>query len=228
MDRTESPIFRVRWEALRDAFGSPFWRGPWDALVGELSAEGSAPAALRAGLGNARFLTETASHLAQLASNVEVGMLTTELLAATRPSLEAEIVSVSGDVATVRGRAAPSDPVAVAAALAELVPREVAMRASPYSVHGDRFQHSIDQVYIRENQMDAFTGFAHEALLRWLPLSPIAATGPVAVRAGGRAAPIGAGGRFEVTVPIAAGQTEIVVIATDAAGFRTGLRLALA
>jgi hypothetical protein len=92
-------------------------------------------------------------------------------------------------------------------------------------VHGDRFQHSIDQVYVRENQMDAFTGFAHEALLGWLPLSPIAATGPVAVRAGGRAAPLDAGGRFEVTVPLASGQTEIVVIATDAAGFQTGLRL---
>jgi beta-N-acetylglucosaminidase-like protein len=228
MDRTESPVFGARWEALRDAFGSPFWPGPWSALSSELEAEGSAPAALRAGLGNERFLIETANHLAQLARNVEVGLLAAELLATIRPHLEAVIVSVSGNVATVRGRAAQSDPAAAAVALAALVPREVAMRGSPYSVHGDRFQHSIDQVYLRENQMDAFTGFAHEALLAWLPLSPIAATGPVAVRAGGRTAPLGGDGRFEVTVPITPGQTEVVVIATDAAGFRTGVRLALA
>ena len=225
MDRTESPVFRARWEALRDVFGGAFWPDAWDALVAELEAEGDAPAKIRAGLGNGRFVEETKNHLATLARNVDVGLRAANLIAAMRPHLEAEIVSSGGGSALVRGTVKRPDAFGVVSVLVGLVPAEVLMRASPYSVHGDRFQHSIDAVYVRENQMDAFTGFVHEALVAWLPKMPMSTTGSVTATIDGVPVTVDGAGAFETTVPIAAGQTHVVVIATDGAGLRTGIRL---
>jgi hyaluronoglucosaminidase len=224
MDRTEAPEFRARWQALRDAFEDPFWPEPWAALVDELEGEGAAPGVLRATLGNPAFVHETKHHLATLERNVRAGLLGTGLLASVRPALEAEIVSTSSGSVTVAGRAHPPDLATMMNAFGSFVPAEILMRASPYSVHGDRFQHSIDAVYVRENQMDAFTAFVHEALLAWLPAAPIAVSGPVTVTVNGAPAPLDDTGEFALTVPASA---EVVVIATDAAGLETGVRLAL-
>jgi hyaluronoglucosaminidase len=222
-DRTEAPEFRARWEAVRDNFGDAFWPEPWAALVSELSDEGDAPDLLRAGLGNARFIEETVNHLATLERNVAAGLRAAELLASLRPALDAEIVPATAGYVTVSGRAAPPQLLEVLGALAGLVPEETLMRASPYSVHGDRFQHSIDAVYVRENQMDAFTGFVHEEFLAWLPAGVMAVGGPVAVTVDGVPAVLDDGGRFSVTVPAPSGV--VTVIATDAGGMRTGVRL---
>lgn len=222
LDRTESPEFRARWEALRDAFGDPFWREQWSALVEELIDEGGSPGALHASLGNPRFIDETKNHLRTLRRNVRAGLLAADLLASMRPAVVAEIVSVAGGSVTIAGRATPPELATVMSTLLALLPQEVLMRASPYSVHGDRFQHSINQVYIRENQMDAFTGYVHEAFLGWLPAAPFATTGAVAVDVNGVPAYPAPDGRFSVTVPAAA---EIIVTATDVAGFQTAVRL---
>jgi hyaluronoglucosaminidase len=227
MDRTESPVFRARWEALRDSFGSTFWPEPWDALVAELNDEGAAPDLLRLGLNNDRFIEETAHHLATLEQNVAAGLRATELLAAIRPALEAHVVAVGEGSATVAGRATRPDLLAAVQALTRLLPAETLMSASPYSVHGDRFQHSFDHVYVRENQMDAFTGFVHEAFAGWLPAAPKATTGAVTVTVNGIVVPLDETGAFEVTVPIEASQTEIDAIASDGAGIQTGIRLPL-
>lgn len=222
MDRTESPEFRARREAVRDAFEDAFWPEPWKALVGELNDEGAAPDAIRAALGNPVFVEETKHHLATLARNVRAGLMAAELLAAIRPALDVEIVSTSAESVTVAGRATPPDLSTMMTAFAGLLPAEALMRASPYSVHGDRFQHSIDAVYVRENQMDAFTGFVHEALITWLPVAPIAISGPVTVTVNGTPATLDETGAFALTVPATA---EVAVIAADAAGLQTGVRL---
>lgn len=224
LDRTESPLFRARWEALQDGFGEAFWREPWAALVAELNDEGAAPETLRASLGNPRFIAETTHHLATLERNVGVGLLASDLLAAMRPSLTATIVSSTGPEVTVAGTAKAPGAATLLTTLVALLPQEVQMRASPYSVHGDRFQHSISEVYIRENQMDAFTGFVHEALLAWLPSATMALTGVVRVTVNGVPASLGTDGAFSITVPAAA---VFVVIATDAGGGRTGMTLSL-
>jgi hyaluronoglucosaminidase len=220
VDRTESPEFHVRWEALRAGFGEPFWPEPWSALVDELKDEGAAPGVLRSALGNSRFVHEAKHHLATLRRNVTAGLLASDLLAAIRPSVQATIASASEGSVTVAGSASPPDFPTVMSALLALLPQEALMRASPYSVHGDRFQHSINKAYIAENQMDAFTGFVHDAFLTWLPSAPFAMSGPVAVTVNGLPAYPAPDGRFTVTVPAAA---ELIVLAVDAAGFQTGL-----
>jgi hyaluronoglucosaminidase len=227
LDRTESPVFRARWQAWRDALGAGFWPEARAALDQELRAEASAPARLASGLGNPGFMAETAHHLRTLARNVRAGMLASEVLAAIRPGLRAEVASSGPSTATVTGVVTPPDLGVVAVALARLAPAEVLMRASPYSVHGDRFEHSIDRVYVRQNQMDAFVDFVHTAVLSWLPAASFATTRGVSVTVNGHPAVVDAGGRFAVTVPLAPGQQEIIVVATDGAGLRTGVRLAL-
>ncbi|MGH7858144.1 MAG: beta-N-acetylglucosaminidase domain-containing protein, partial [Candidatus Binatia bacterium] len=64
-DRTESPVFVDRWRALREAFGTPFWQGPWNALHEEIAREGAVPDALYGDFPNTIFLFETRNHLAQ-------------------------------------------------------------------------------------------------------------------------------------------------------------------
>ncbi|MGH2795289.1 MAG: beta-N-acetylglucosaminidase domain-containing protein [Actinomycetota bacterium] len=221
VDREESTAFRIAWQTLRDAYPGAFWPEPWAALEAELREEAAAPDALAAGLGDPRFLVETANHLATLERNVSAGLLGADVLAAMRPRLEAALSEGPGGAVTVSGTAAPPDLGDVLASLAAFLPEEILMRTSPYSVHGDRFQHSIDTVYIRENQMDAFTGFVHEAILAWLPASPIAVSGPVTVSVNGTAVELAADGTFAVTLP--AGTIE--VIAVDAASGQTGFRL---
>ena len=221
LDREESTAFRVAWQSLRDAYEGAFWTEAWAVLGAELDDEAAAPAVLAASLGNPRFLEETQNHLATLERNVAVGHLAADLLASLRPRLEARIVEAADGTITVAGSAMPPDIGTALGTLAMLAPAEALMRVSPYSVHGDRFQHSIDSVYVRENQMDAFTGFVHEAFLGWLPSAPVAVSGPVRVTVNGASVTFGADGSFSTTVPAGV----VVVIATDAAGSQTGIRL---
>lgn len=222
LDREEATAFRIAWESLRDAFDGAFWPEPWAALVAELEDEAAAPGALAESLGNPRFLVETRNHVATLQRNVAVGRLAADVLASLRPGLEARIVAAEGTTITVAGIATPPVLGKALGALAVLAPEEIVMRASPYSVHGDRFQHSIDTVYIRENQMDAFTGYVHEAFLAWLPSAPVAVSGPVSVTVNGVPVQLDEHGAFSLAIP---SSTAVLVIAADAAGLQTGVRL---
>lgn len=222
-DRTESPVFVELWTAFREAFPGAFWKESWIALVAELAAESNAAPALRTGgLPNAKFFEETRNHLAQLEQNARVGLLAAEMLAAQRPGLYvAPLESGSPGTARLRGAAFPVDPVEVLRLLAELEPEEVEMRLSPYSVHGDRFQHDLGAVYVGENRMDDFVDFAHQVTAQWLPTSAVAARGPLTVTVNGSSVPVGVDGSFEAEVPTNA---MVVVVVTDAAGYRTGER----
>lgn len=228
LDRTEAPVFEARWKALAGEFASAFWLAPWRALVEELAREATAPGALRADFANRKFLEETRSHLDQLEENARVGALGAELLAAERPRLEVRSLerTPSGTVRVV-GSTAPADLLRAATLLADLAPLEVLMRTSPYSVHGDRLQHDIANVYVGENRMDDFTHFVHAQTLTWLPLAPLAALGPLAVTVDGQPATLGADGSFSAEITPPAGATEITVVVVDAASFATGERLAL-
>jgi hyaluronoglucosaminidase len=222
VDREESTAFRLAWQSLRHAYGDAFWTDEWATLHAELSDEGAAPAILTQDLANPRFLIETENHLATLERNVEAGLLGAEVLAAMRPGLQATRADNPDGTVTIAGSATPPDLATFAGSLTAFLPAEILMRATPYSVHGDRFQHSINKAYIRENQMDAFTGFVHEAVLGWLPSAPSAMTGPVSVTVGGSTVVLDGDGTFSVTLPSTA---VVEVIATDAAGLRTGVRL---
>ena len=221
MDRKESPTFVARWKAFSEAFATPFWRDSWTALMQELSAEAdAAPALVGLQLPNAQFLYETRYHLAQLVENTHVGVLAAETLAAERPRLTvAAVTSPSPATLHVEGSVAPVDPLFVAATLAERVPFEAEMRTSPYSVHGDRLQHDFSTVYVLQNKMDDFANFAHQATALWMPTAALAAAGPLTVTVNDVAAPVAVDGSFAADVPAAA---SVVVIATDAAGNRTG------
>jgi hyaluronoglucosaminidase len=223
MDRTESPVFRARWEALRAALAGPFWPEARDALVTELRAEAAAAPTLRARFRDSGFLVESRNHLALLERSASVGLRATQLLAGLRPGLDARIAAVTNGSVTVRGHVSHADPVAAAALLAGFVPLEATMRTSPYSVYGDRFQTTINTVYVLQNQMDAFANYAHRAFIAWLPSAPRAATGPISVRVNGVAIAVDGSGNFAVT--LATGGETVRVVATDAAGFQTGALL---
>lgn len=222
LDREESTAFRIAWQSLREAYDGAFWPEPWAALAAELEDERAAPATLAVMLGNPRFLQETRNHRATLERNVTAGMFGAQVLAAMRPRLDASLSEGPDGAVIASGSAAPPDLGGVIDSLAAFLPAETLMRATPYSVHGDRFQHSIDTVYVRENQMDAFTGFVHEAILAWLPAGPMAVSGPVTVTVNGTPVAVAADGSFSVTVPAV---STIEVVATDAAGLSTGMRL---
>jgi hyaluronoglucosaminidase len=225
MDRTESPRFVQRATAFRDAFVTPFWKDSWQELVAELAAEAAAAPTLRAtGLPNEQFLYETRHHLAALERNVTVGKVAADVLAAERPSLVLTPISAaSPSTLVVAGTVAPADAVLVARILAELLPLEAEMRTSPYSVHGDRLQHDFANLYLLENRMDDFVGFADQQTVTWLPLAPLAAAGPLAVTVNGIPATVASDGRFRAEVPVA---SVVTVIVSDSAGNRTGERLA--
>jgi hypothetical protein len=129
----------------------------------------------------------------------------------------------SPDTLAVAGEVAPPDPLLVARAFAELLPLEAEMRTSPYSVHGDRLQHDFANVYLLENRMDEFASFADHTTAAWLPLAPLAATGPLTVSVNGIPAAVASDGSFRAAVPVA---PLVTVIVTDAAGNSTGERLA--
>lgn len=219
MDRTESPLFVARWQALAAAYAGARWTGPWRALVAELGAEGEAPSVLRAGFANAGFLAETANHLVELERNVEAGLLGAEMLAAERPSLA--ITSVAGaGVGWVRvaGVARPPDPVLAASLAASLAPLEAARRTSPYGVHGDRLAQDLGHIYVNENRMDAFLGFVHQTSAGWLPAAAVAARGPLSLTVNGAPVEVAADGSFDA---VAAAAAPIEIVVADAAGGRT-------
>lgn len=223
MDRTESPVFVERWAAFRDGSSDAFWKDSWSALVAELAAESNAAPALRGlGLPNEKFLEEARNHLLQLEQNTRAGLLAAEMLAAQRPRLHiAPLEPASSGMMRVRGTALRVDPVEVARLLAELGPVEAEMRASPYSVHGDRVQQDFGTVYAGENRMDDFLDYAHQMTAQWLPTSLLAARGPLTVTVNGVAVPVGSDGAFETEIPASAA---VEVVVTDAAENRTGER----
>ena len=224
MDRTESPIFVARWQALAAAYPGAFWKEAWSALVTELEAEGAAGPALRAGFSNTGFLDETRNHLAELDRNVTAGMLGAEMLAAERPSLAiVKVEDAGGGMVRVTGSVRPADPLLVASLDLELDPVEVERRSSPYSVHGDRLQQDLADLYVNENRMDAFLDFVHLTSAVWAPLAPLAARGPLSVTVNGVPAAIAADGSFNGLAPTSA---VIEVVATDAVGGRTAERSA--
>lgn len=225
MDRTESPVFVGRWTAFREGFSSAFWKDSWSALVAELAAESNAAPTLRGlGLPNEKFLQETLNHLLQLEQNARSGLLAAEMLVAQRPRLHvAPLEATSSGMVRVRGAAFSVDPVEVARLLTELGPAEAEMRVSPYSVHGDRFQHDIGTVYVGENRMDDFLDYAHQMTAQWLPTSALAARGPLMVTVNGSPVPVRSDGSFEAEVP---SSPTIEVVVTDAAGYGTGERRA--
>jgi hyaluronoglucosaminidase len=225
MDRSESVEFVARSTAFRDAFPTPFWQEPWGELMNELAAEGAAaPTLIAKGLPDAKFLYETRYHLAELERNAAAGQLAANLLAAERPKVRVTFVSApSPTLLRVEGSVAPADPAFAARTLTELAPLEAERRSSPYSVHGDRLQHDFSDVYLLENRMDDFVNFAAETTTSWLPLAPLAASGPLTVTVNDVPATVASDGSFQVDVPTA---PLLTVIVTDAAGNRTGERVA--
>jgi hyaluronoglucosaminidase len=223
MDRTESPVFVARWHTLGATYPGAFWKEAWSALVTELDAEGAAGPALRAAFSNSGFLAETRNHLAELDRNVTAGMLGAEMLAAERPSLAiVKVEDAGGGMVRVTGSVRPADPLLVASLDAELDPLEIERRSSPYSVHGDRLQQDLANVYVNENRMDAFLGFVHLTSAAWAPLAPLAARGPLSVTVNGVPAAVAADGSFNGVAPTSG---SIEVVATDAAGGSTGERV---
>ncbi len=222
LDRTESPLFVNRWTTFRDAFSTPLWMDAWAALETELGTEAAAPAVLRSSFANAEFLDEARNQLAALADAASAGLLATDMLSAERPAiLDARAIagSTSGTV-TVRGMAAPSDPLLAVRLEVELLALEALVRTNPYGVYGDRFAQDLANVYIAENRMDDYLSFAHEATAQWLLTALLASEGPLTVTVNdGAATPVGSDGTFEVTGPAA---STVNVVVTDAAGFRTG------
>ena len=224
MDRQESIELVARATDFREAFSTPFWREPWQALSSELAVEGAAAPTLRAAsLPNAQFVQETRYHLAELEQNVAAGELAARALAAERPDVQVTSVSApSPATLRIEGIVTPPDPAFVARTLGELAPLEAERRSSPYSVHGDRLQHDFSNVYVLENRMDDFVNFAIATTAAWLPVAPVAAAAPIAVTVNDVAATVGSDGSFRADVPAA---TLITVVATDGAGNRTGERV---
>ena len=224
LDRTESPVFVKLSADFLAAFATAFWSESWDALATELERERDAPGVLRSDLGNGRFLDEARHHLGQLVENASVGLLAVDLLAAERPSVSVRSVVRNTDGSVeLTGSAVPVDLARFAGVLAKLTPRAAAMRMSPYSVHGDRFQQDLGTAYVGENRMDDFLDAAAATTAAWLPLAPRAATGALRVTVDDVAVPVSSDGSFRATIGTP-GPT-IAVVVTDAAGFATGIRV---
>lgn len=227
-DRTEAPVFVARRDAFIAAFSQPSWGSAWSALVGELRAEQDGGRSLQAlKLPSPEFIEETANHLATLELNTQAGLLAAEMLRAQRPDVSDVILDRRGSTALVRGRVSRASPTTALAAQSDLARVEVLVRASPFVVHGDRvispFEVAVggQDPFVLQNRMDQFLDWAHEATNAWLPVSGLAAAGPLQVTANGVPASVKVDGTFAATVTLKPGQKDIELIVTDAAGYKT-------
>lgn len=230
LDRTEAPVFVARRDALVAAFPQPHWEAAWSALVEELRAERDSGSTLRTNqLPSPAFVEESANHLDTLELNTAAGMLAAQMLKPQRPRFESVTVERHARTARVSGRALPADPAKVAARQAELEPFEASARSSPFSVHGDRADPveaalGLGEVILLENRIDQFLDWVHQTTDAWLPLSALAAAGPLKVTVNGVPVAVAGNGSFSTETTLVPGQKTIELVVTDAAGFRTARR----
>jgi hypothetical protein len=213
LDRTESPVFVALRDALLDA--GPFWLPARDVLNAELAREEGAEQELREAL--PAFAEEADGFLAALTANARAARAAVDLLVAQRPVLEASLVD-----GRVAGRASPPS---FMDAIVRFVGLQLAHQQALSrweQMHGDRLAHDLATVYVDENRVDAFVRDAARRTGAWLPAAPVASSG-VTVTVDGEPVTLDADGRFTTDAPSA----PVEVIATDAAGGTTGLRLAL-
>ena len=222
LNRTESPIFTARAQALLDALeAGPFWTEAFDALQAEATREADAAALVRT-----RFpalAAQVGRFLDRLHQNASVIGLGAELLAAQRPTLH-----VSREGRVISGCAAPPSATTASRAAVELSGAHAATAASTADVHGDRATPALDNpttffgVYAGENRVDAFHAAVTDRFARWLTTA-VPASSSVTLTVNDQ--PVTADGNGCFTFSSATPKSMVTVVATDGAGERTGRRL---
>jgi hypothetical protein len=219
----EAPTFVARSQAYLTAYqAGGGWPGPREALDRELGIVRDAGPTLARHPHLSYFVTEAAPFLTNARTAAQTGLDGSALLTAERPSLA--VTELSGGA--FAGRAQPPDPTQAASSRSALGSDDSAMLGDPHETYGYRaFVFDVPPLPAPPNRMDAFVQSVRALDQAWLPASQQAASVvrvtldghsvaldgaghfrlPAATR-GTLEAIDGAGGRTDVTLPIAPAQ----------------------
>jgi hyaluronoglucosaminidase len=218
LDLSEAPTFVRRGHRFLqayDAFAS--WRGAERLLLRELGLAAGAATRLH-GLPDHAFAVEAVHFLDATTQAAGAGRLGTQLLAAERPSLTLRLRH-----GRFTGSAHPPDPNRAAAIRSRFQSQDDAQSRNRYFVYGWRtaYAFEIPPYPVPPNTMSTYLGAVSARDSAWQDHSDQAAS-HVTLTVGGKRVKLSKSGRFRIARRTGCGR---LLIATDGAGGRTGLRL---
>lgn len=217
LDLSEAPTFvRLNRRFLGRYASGPYWPRAERRLLQELALAAAASRRLP-GLHDSAFAVEAKPFLDAADRAATAGLLGARLLAAERPSL-----AVRRTRGGFLGGAHPPDPARASALRANYQSRRDAEKRDRYFVYGWRtpFAFEVPPYPVPANVMNVFTDRVDEIDSAWTGNADRAASS-VSVTVGGRRIHLTPSGAFRIGRR-ACGK---LLVATDGAGGRTGLRL---
>ncbi|TMM09370.1 MAG: hypothetical protein E6G00_10515 [Actinobacteria bacterium] len=217
LDLSEAPTFvRLNRKFLRRYTAGPLWPGPARRLLGELGLAAGAGGRL-GGMPDRAFAIEARSFLDAATRAATAGSLGTRLLAAERPSL-----SVRRTRGGWLGSARPPDPARASAVRSSYQSERDTEQHDRYFVYGWRtpYAFEVPPYPVPANVMNVFTDRVDALDSSWQDRADAAASS-VIVTVRGRRVRLSRRGAFR----LGRRACGALVVATDGAGGRTGLRL---